>query len=151
MLDAIIELKRQGLNYRQIGAKLGVTRNTIAGKVHRAGLAVPHVHLVGVPKQRTVPLKPRKPTRTVPRPIQSNNPLIAPVIRAEYRRAYQDVAGEGVPFAQAVMQGGCLWVHGDVVRSDNTVACGCERYRRGFCAAHYEKSFIKKRAEELPL
>jgi len=151
MLDEIIELKRQGLNYRQIGKLLGVTRNTIAGKVHRAGLAVPSEKMRGIPKQRTVPLKPRKPTRTVPRHVPHNNPLIAPVIRAEYRRAYADKAGEGMPFAQAVLENRCLWVCGDVVRSDNTVACGCERYRRGFCAEHYAVCFIKKRAEELLL
>ncbi len=147
MLEAIIELKRQGMNYREIGAKLGTTRGAVAGIVHRAGLAIPHIHLIGVPKPRTKkPKPPRKPTKAAPQFIPANNPLFAPVVRAEYRRAYQGVVGEGMPFAEAVERSLCLFVNGDV-DGTRTVACGCVRAKKTYCAIHYAVCYKPKGKE----
>lgn len=151
ILDSILRLQATGKNFTQIAKQLGTTRGAVAGLLYRAGRTQPTPRLQGIPKMRDPALKqpkPRqhRPTRILPRLVPQNNPIIAPVIRAQYRRAYADKPGEGMPFADAVLHGGCTFVMGDVCGT-KTVACGCLRFRRGFCAVHYAQCFTKQRAE----
>ncbi len=149
MLDQIVALKSKGFNFREIGERIGLTRNQVAGRLFRAGLCRPSESLIGVPKPRFKKPrepKPRKPTKAAPQFIPANNPLFAPVVRAEYRRAYQDVVGEGMPFAEAVERNLCLFVNGDV-DGTRTVACGCVRTKKTYCATHYAVCYRPKAKE----
>lgn len=141
----------EGFCARAIAEKLGATRNSVIGKVHRLALPNPELKLpftAGVtiiPHFRTIKPKPRVPHK---RKLQSY--LVTPVLRrtqSPYRFIYErgrarDLAPEHpfteVPFL-ARRRGQCVWP---------TSGSGLEMYccgapavdKRSYCHGHYERS-----------
>ena len=118
--DRLRALVLDGLTATRIGAKIGVTRNAVIGKIHRLGL-----WLLGGLGRQPGPQKPRK--SRARKPKVTTAVILAPP------------PGEGVDIL-ALAAGVCRWPQDTI---EGVRYCGGETYpRHVYCPAHHRLAFV---------
>lgn len=130
--------EKLGETSTMIANAMGVTRNTVVGKMDRMGLKRADVP---IPKRATKPKRVQV-TRTWTKTQKRDRK--APGVRGLKRRA-----GEPKPLGER--PGGCQWMHGD---STDRKFCGHERQEKSpYCAHHHDRCYVpapkKKRRGEV--
>ena len=117
--DRLRALVLDGLTATRIGAKIGVTRNAVIGKIDRLGL-----RLLGGLGRQPGPQKPRK--SRARKPKVTTAVILAPP------------PGEGVDIL-ALAAGVCRWPQDTI---EGVRYCGGETYpRHVYCPAHHRLAF----------
>ena len=118
--DRLRALVLDGLTATRIGAKIGVTRNAVIGKIDRLGL-----RLLGGLGRQPGPQKPRK--SRARKPKVTTAVILAPP------------PGEGVDIL-ALAAGVCRWPQDTI---EGVRYCGGETYpRHVYCPAHHRLAFV---------
>jgi GcrA cell cycle regulator len=121
-------LWKDGYSASEVGAFLGVSRNSVIGKLHRLGLT-------GMRRRRTRPEGSKAPRMRAPKPVRRPQPQI-PQMRTDKRPP-----GPLAPFTLSLLELGprhCKWPsEGDAPWT----FCGAERLEGlPYCGAHHQRA-----------
>lgn len=130
-----------GLTGTQIGAKFGVSRNSIIGKVHRLGLPPrpKKIRLYGDSprKRKPQPYKPRNDAQKAWRALRQREVRAA---KAEAPRPYVPPPEEPISLDVSLVDlrpGYCKWPHGD----GPFLFCGHRTEGRPYCPFHHHLAY----------
>jgi GcrA cell cycle regulator len=118
LVERLTKLWTEGATARQIAIELGVTRNTVIGKVHRLGLPGRPKRLAGTMPRRRKP-RSRGATMRIVRPAIRGNTALASMHAFEPERGPEsDVSENIIPIGQRcstleLSEGKCRWPIGD--------------------------------------
>ena len=110
--------RNEGLSARSIGAKLGASRNSVLGKLHRLGVPV----LTAIRKA--------KPTKEERKPAP---PLPAPAPATKFKFL---PAGSVSEIYMSLSADNCRWPEGDPASDDFTFCASKKHKDQPYCEAH---------------
>lgn len=136
--ERIAEMRRlsdEGLSRGQIAAAMGVTRNTICGKMNRLGI-------VNNPRPKRTRTQPTIPPVT-PEQVQAINEIVAPEFEED---GWMTVETDHAPNTFTIMDltnTSCRWPVGNVLPQQ---FCGCNQANmvegRPYCPGHRRMSYV---------
>jgi len=140
-IQQLIALWNEGLSTSEIGRRLGVTKNSVVGKVHRLGL-----------KKRASPIR-TGPSITTKKPRPASPKVQAKVDAVAEARAVEAAPAEARPVPkkkpgelvrmEALRPGMCNWPVGEP-GADDFHFCGEKTVpEKPYCAEHCERAYVK--------
>ncbi len=120
-VKTLMALWAEGISTLEIGRRLGVTKNSVVGKVHRLGLPKRQSPINSTPRTPRVS-KPAEPVRLKPQPI----PISADMVKME-----------------ELTSGMCNWPEGEP-GSEDFRFCGQPSLEgKPYCAGHCARAYVK--------